>query len=677
MNRLAGSVLCSILLFASLPNAGIAAVQWQIVWQTTGLDRPVAAIYDQANAAVYVANQNGEPWTGTQGFIAKLDPATGQVLVRHFIGDGTASSVLAAPKGMAILGDVLFVADIHDLKAFYLPSQEASGSWTVSDGHLADVVLGPGRDLFVSDAQAGEIYRLVWSNYTYALNLFYGPMATPGPLGLLGPNLLVGLGSDPNAAVTKIDIATQEAFSYVDKNPGDLTPRGLDTDDAGGIFFSSGTEIRQADRNGVSQAVLTETGAPTGVRYAKSLGLLLVANPDNGTVTAYRPVDTPPPPDTPPLRPMAAGGDHSLAVIGNQGLYGWGYNSYRQASTTTDQAVVATPERLDAAGTWRSLAGGWQHSMAIKADGSLWGWGWNWFGQIGIGTQGTAHQTVAAISRVGSDTGWTDVSGGDAHTLAIRAGALYAWGGDDFGQIGALHDPITPDNRPSPVLIDAGGANPWTQVSAGGLHSLALRTDGALYAWGDNAQGQLGLGRVSPIDYRAEPLLVDAGPWRKVCGGGSFSAGIKADGSLWAWGENTSGQLGQGTTSTFIDQPVQVGTATDWTNLACGKNHVLAIRNQGDLWGFGSNNYGQLGLGDMTNRSTPTRVGDKTTWSALSCGYLHSLAMLRDGTLYGFGDNRLSQLGRAGVTMLLTPTPLGLTLLPAPAVPFLLLVNDN
>lgn len=675
MNRLAWSLVFSALLLSCLGASAVAADTWEIAWRTTGLDAPMAAVYDPGTQAVYVSNQNGEAWSGVGGYVAKLEATTGTVVTRHFIGNDTASSALSAPKGLAVLGEVLFVADIDTLKAFSLPGQQATGAWSITGGHLTDVTLGPGRDLFVSNTLDGELYRLTWSNYTYSLSLFYGPLAAPGPLGLMGPNLLVGLGTDPATAVAKVDISVHEAFSYVERNPGDLTPRGLDCDDSGGVIFTSGPDIRQADRDGVSQIICSESGAPTGLHYAKALGLLLVANPETGTVTAYRLATTPPPPVAAALGPFAAGGEHSLALPGRRELRGFGYNSYNQASVTSAQATIAPPQRIDASGDWRFLAGGWQHSLAIKTDGSLWGWGWNWFGQLGLSSQGTSHQTINVVSRVGTETGWTDVAGGDAHSLAIRRGALYAFGSDDFGQIGAQHDPITPDNRPTPVLVDSGGENPWRQVAAGGEHSLALRTDGSLYAWGNNPSGQLGLTRDSAIDYRAFPSLVDAGPWHKVCGGGSFSAGIKADGSLWAWGDNQYGQLGQGSKSAFIDHPVRVGSANDWTDLDCGMNHVVAIRSPGSLWSFGSNNNGQLGLGDLNDRTAPVRVGERDDWRAVSCGYKHSLAMAADGKLYGFGDNGLYQLGLTGLILKLSPTALGLGLLPLSPAPTLLLLG--
>lgn len=674
MKRILWSGVVLAMLLLGFPAKAFTAQQWEVVWQATGLDDPVAATYDPITDAVYVSNQNGEEWSGTGGYIAKLDPATGAIVTRHFIGSIATDSPLRAPKGLAVLGDIVFVADIESLKAFSLASQQASGVWSAPDGHLVDVTLGPGRDLFVSDTQNGEVLRLVWSNYVYTLQIFYGPIGSPGPLGLMGGSVLVGLGSQPNWAVAKIDISTQEAFAYVDKDPGNLIPRGLDTDDTGGIFFSSGADIYQADRDGNAQTIITENGAPTGLVYAREPGLLISANPVSDTVTAYRRIDNPTPSSTPVPNQVTAGGDHSLVVYGNRGIFGWGYNSYKQVSGSMPQNVVTAPVSVNAFPGWKRLAAGWQHSLGIKGDGSLWGWGWNWFGQIGLGTQGEAHQTVNAVTQVGSTTGWTDVAGGDAHTLAIRSGGLYAFGCDDFGQIGAGHDPVTPENRPTPLLVDKGGANPWVQVAAGGYHSLAVRTDGSLYAWGRNALGQLGLKRLSAIDYRAFPSLVDAGPWRKVCAGGGFSAGIKADGSLWAWGENQYGQLGQGMTSAYVDQPVRLGLDADWTDLACGKDHVLAIRNHATLWGVGHNNIGQLGVGDLADRSTLVPIGQATTWGRIACGYLHSLAVRADGMLYGFGDNRSSQLGVPGVTMYTSPVALNMSLLPAAISPQLLLL---
>jgi len=286
-----------------------------------------------------------------------------------------------------------------------------------------------------------------------------------------------------------------------------------------------------------------------------------------------------------------------------------------------------------AATDWAQVSGGSYHSLALKADGSLWAWGWNFFGQLGDGTT-TDHYSLV---RIGTASDWAQVSAGHSHSLAVKAdGSLWAWGLNNEGQVGDG----TATDQYAPVQI--GTASDWAQVSAGHAHSLALKTDGSLWGWGRNDNGQVGDGTTT-VQY-APVQIGTASDWAQVSAGHAHGLALKADGSLWAWGANGAGQLGDGTTT---DQyaPVQIGTDTDWALVSAGERHSLALKADGSLWAWGDNDYGQLGDGTTTQRFAPIRIGTASDWAQVSAAVWHSLALKTDGSLWAWGRNNEGQVG--------------------------------
>ena len=459
---------------------------------------------------------------------------------------------------------------------------------------------------------------------------------------------------------------------------------------------------------------------------------------------------------------LGLGGRRRLAHGGGQDRrhpVGLGLNDSGQLGdgTTTDRS---SPVQVGTATDWASVAAGYEHTVAVKTDGTLWAWGDNEPGssvtarpspsqpgpgrhrhRLGLGgcgrephgggqdrrhPVGLGRQRVRATRRrhhhlpvqpgPGRHRHRLGLGGRRrAHTVAVKTdGTLWAWGYNGAGQLG---DGTTTD-RSSPVQV--GTDTNWASVAAGDLHTVAVKTDGTLWAWGDNGYGQLGDGttdqRTQPGPGRHRHQLGLGGRRRRSHGGGQdrrhpvglgrqqrraagrrlhhdhgrapsrsapeptgprwpradgHTVAVKTDGTLWAWGANASGQLGDGTTTNH-SSPVQVGTATDWASVAAGSDHTVAVKTDGTLWAWGDNCSGQLGDGTTTNHSSPVQVGTATDWASVAAGCQpHGGGQDRRHPV-GLGRQLLGQLGDGTTTnrpppSRSAPPPTGPRWPPAPA----------
>jgi hypothetical protein len=335
---------------------------------------------------------------------------------------------------------------------------------------------------------------------------------------------------------------------------------------------------------------------------------------------------------------VAAGGRHNVARHLDGNLHAWGSNLQGQLGDNTTigrnkPAVVAGANT-----TWRQIAAGEFHTLALRADGTLWAWGFNQNGQLGDGT--SVDKLVP--TKIGTGK-WLYVAAGKAHSLGIDdKGALWAWGRNFNGQLGDAT--VLP--RLAPVKITVAGTATWTAVAAGDTHSLGRRSDGTLWAWGGNASGQLGNGDATGADVNA-PVQVGTQSWASISAGGSHSAAIRTEGTLWTWGDNLSGQLGLSST-TKSAVPVQVvlaGNANNWSAVSAGLKHTVAIRTDGTLWTWGSNSNGQIGNNTLLDQTAPVQIGTSTGWTSVAAGGQHSIGMMLDNTLWTWGLNADGQLG--------------------------------
>jgi alpha-tubulin suppressor-like RCC1 family protein len=279
----------------------------------------------------------------------------------------------------------------------------------------------------------------------------------------------------------------------------------------------------------------------------------------------------------------------------------------------------------------------------------LWTWGFNGYGQLGTGN--LTQQCTPVTTQLGGTT-WKQVSCGYEHTAAVKSdGTLWTWGRNQSGQLG--NNGFGTGKVVTPTTTWNGGTT-WKQVSCGGNNTSAIKTDGTLWNWGSNSYGQLGINSISTNRCSPVQTYLGGNDWNQVSSNFRFTAAVKNDGSLWTWGFNGYGQLGNGT-QTSVCTPISVG-GNDWKQVACGLDHIAAIKNDGTLWTWGRNDYGQLGVNDTATRLTPVTVPSSTnTWKQVSCGYYHTVAIKIDGTLWVWGRGSSGQLGTNNLTTVCTP----------------------
>jgi alpha-tubulin suppressor-like RCC1 family protein len=345
--------------------------------------------------------------------------------------------------------------------------------------------------------------------------------------------------------------------------------------------------------------------------------------------------------------------------IGDQ-LWTWGNgNSGRLGNGIVTTTSVSTPVTTFAGGTnWKQVSSGNQYTAAIKTDGTLWTWGSGFAGALG---NGVATGTISTpVTTFAGGTNWKQVSSGTTHTAAIKTdGTLWTWGN---GLQGRLGNGVTTGAISTPVTTFAGGTN-WKQVSSGSSHTAAIKTDGTLWVWGNGGNGRLG--NADTTD-RSTPVTTFAGGtnWKQVNSGGTHTAAIKTDGTLWTWGLGTAGQLGRPSIGTNKLTPVTTfAGGTNWSDtattepedlytLSAGFNYTAAVKTDGTLWTWGNGGFGQLGTNDLTQRNTPvTTFAGGTDWKQVSAGdAAHTAAIKTDGTLWVWGAGANGRLGNAVVT---------------------------
>jgi alpha-tubulin suppressor-like RCC1 family protein len=353
---------------------------------------------------------------------------------------------------------------------------------------------------------------------------------------------------------------------------------------------------------------------------------------------------------------IAAGVDHSAAIAADGTVWTWGANGYGQLGDGTMSSQL-TPVRVPGLVNIIKIAAGSRFTLAVRSDGTLWSWGRNDLGQLGTGTTGAAQsvpQQVPGLANI------VEVAAGSRHSLVVRADrTVWAWGYNGLGQLGDG----TETDRPTPRRVHAlTGA---VHIDAGTAHSVAALTNGTVWAWGYNGLGQLGDGtdvnRLAPVKATGLAHIID------VAAGSSHSLAVGGDGTLYAWGSNPSGQLGDGTqTGRFA--PASVPGLSGIVQATAGFEMSAALRGDGTVWTCGDNQFGQLGDGTHTMRNTPVQVPGLTGVTRLDAGLAggwngepHVLAIRpvsAPAFSIAFGQDDVSLPAGGSVTIQVTTAPL-------------------
>jgi alpha-tubulin suppressor-like RCC1 family protein len=367
---------------------------------------------------------------------------------------------------------------------------------------------------------------------------------------------------------------------------------------------------------------------------------------------------------------VSAGGIHTLAIKSDHTLWAWGYNvggELGDGCTFGNCNNRYSPGQVGSDNTWSAVSAGTAHSVAIKQNGTLWSWGDNGDGEIGTGCSGSGCFYYSTPTQITTATNWASISAGGFFTIAIKTdGTLWAWGSNYAGQLGDGCTPMSScANKTTPTQI--GTDTDWAAVSAGGNHVIALKTGGTLWTWGINDYGQLGNGAPGPTAYSSVPVKIGtATNWKAIAAGDMHSLAIKTDGTLWAWGDNDYGQLGitcSGSCSS-AGAPTQVGTDTNWKDVDGGFDLTIALKTDGTVW-----TWGDFSTATGASSSVPVRVGTGTAWSKVSAGggggtsgiggghFMALQNMSPSGyQLMGWGTNMYGQLGIGTALPVWSPT---------------------
>jgi alpha-tubulin suppressor-like RCC1 family protein len=303
---------------------------------------------------------------------------------------------------------------------------------------------------------------------------------------------------------------------------------------------------------------------------------------------------------------LAVGLNFASALRSDGSVWSWGYNVDGElgngAYSTASNPTVAVPGEVSGLASVLAISAGGEHTAALRSDGTIWSWGDNRYGELGNGaTASSAPYGSDVPVEANSITGAIGVSAGAAHSLAVTSSeTVCAWGDNTYGQLG------TGSLAASNVPVALSGLSGIVAVAAGAHHSLALGANGTVWAWGYNSSGELGYGSVGSTSTTPTQLSGISGVVAIAAGGvysgPGFSLALRCDGTVWAWGDNSSGELGN-CSFTASQIPVRVTGVSGAVGIAAGKYHAMALTDTGAVWAWGANGSGQLGNGTTNGNS--------------------------------------------------------------------------
>lgn len=358
---------------------------------------------------------------------------------------------------------------------------------------------------------------------------------------------------------------------------------------------------------------------------------------------------------------VAIGTSHSLAVKSDGSAWGWGGNDLGQLGNSmqppSPYAKVLLPVKADIANIISST-GPCYSTHVLKADGTVWSYGDNNAGVLGIGSSLAMTTTPMQVVTAPNNTPLNDVVAVASfafHSVALKSnGTVWTWGQGSWGQLG---DGTTTEHN-SAVQVLVSSNTPLTNViaiAAGNNVSYAIKGDGTVWAWGWNANFAMGVGATTTQSLWAMQVPGLTGI-TAVAVGYQNTVALKSDGTVWTWGRNTDGQLGDGSSLTATrSTPSMISRFTGVKRISSHWSTTLAVKGDGTLWAWGLNDSGQIGDGTTTNRTTPVKVSTLTGVEEIASGTAHSLAITHDDKAFAWGSNSFGELGNGTTNNSLFP----------------------
>jgi alpha-tubulin suppressor-like RCC1 family protein len=323
-------------------------------------------------------------------------------------------------------------------------------------------------------------------------------------------------------------------------------------------------------------------------------------------------------------------------------LFSWGSNVCGLLGDGTTINRCSPVREICSATDWCQVGSGSFHTAAVKTSGQIWTWGSGASGRLG---DGTAVSRCSPVREFCSARNWCQVSAGTVHTSAIKTdGSLWSWGSDCNGVLGRN---VGSFDTCSPVREFCSDTN-WCQVSTSSYSVGAVKTSGQIWTWGCNVCGGLGDGNTVT---RTAPVreISSSTNWCQLSVGAAIGGAVKTSGEIWTWGRNDVGQLGDGTITSRCSPVRERSSSTDWCQVSAGTSHSAAIKTTGQIWSWGYG--GRLGDGTTVNRCSPVReFCSATDWCQVSTGSLHTVAVKTTGQLWAWGSTIYGRLGDGAFT---------------------------
>lgn len=467
-----------------------------------------------------------------------------------------------------------------------------------------------------------------------------------------------GGGSDSSPAPTApagVAAAPENGAATISWSPvGDATAYHLYLATQPGVTPETYRSLPGGKKESDVTSPFRESGLTNGATYY----IVVTAENAAGESVASAEVRITPAPPA-PVQSVAAGGTHTVALKSNGMVWNWGGNEKGQLGDGTTTRRLS-PAQVNGLTGISAVAAGLNHTLALGGDGRVRAWGENRFAQLGDGTTANALYPV----QVPGLTGVTAIAAGRTHSLALSNGTVWAWGGNGGGQIGATATDACvstlPDCSKTPLPVT--GLPGVIAIAAGAFHSVALKSDGTVWFWGDNRHAQFN-GTVLSQPTPAQVVVCSTVNGITTCppltgvtaiaAGAFHTAALKSDGTVFTWGSNGGGQLGNGNEADQSN-PAGVGL-TGVTAVAAGDLNTLAIKQDKTVAAWGDSLFGRNIDGTTIKNLTPVPIHGLTGITRISGGGFHAAALKEDGSVWTWGDNFTGQLGNGTASDLFTP----------------------